>query len=173
MKVARFSKIMPTFAPNFKQMMKTIRTLLALLLLTIGCVTASADDYQYLTISGSGSENSFSVSKIQKITFEATNMVLTMTDGSEQRLPLAGLEKMFFAATPSGIAVVNTAQSKMQFSGGMLRATVAPGEAITVYSMKGEKVFSANESGSFDLSGLSRGIYIVKVGNETRKVMNK
>ena len=154
-------------------MMKTFRTLIAALLLATGSITALADDYQYLTISGSGSENSFSVSKIQKITFEASNMVLVMTDGTEQRLPLAGLEKMFFATSPSGIATVNTTQSKMQFNNGVLRATVAAGETIAVYNMKGEKVFSANESGSYDLSNLQRGVYIVKVGSETRKVVNK
>jgi predicted polyphosphate/ATP-dependent NAD kinase len=154
-------------------MMKTFRTLIAALLLATGSITALADDYQYLTISGSGSENSFSVSKIQKITFEASNMVLVMTDGTEQRLPLAGLEKMFFATSPSGIATVSTTQSKMQFSNGVLRATVAAGETIAVYNMKGEKVFSANESGSYDLSNLQRGVYIVKVGSETRKVVNK
>ena len=153
--------------------MKTFRTLIAALLLATGSITALADDYQYLTISGSGSENSFSVSKIQKITFEASNMVLVMTDGTEQRLPLAGLEKMFFATSPSGIATVNTTQSKMQFNNGVLRATVAAGETIAVYNMKGEKVFSANESGSYDLSNLQRGVYIVKVGSETRKVVNK
>ena len=154
-------------------MMKTIRTLIAALLLATGSITALADDYQYLSISGSGSENSFSVSKIQKITFEASNMVLVMTDGTEQRLPLAGLEKMFFATSPSGIATISTTQSKMQFSDGVLRATVAAGETIAVYNMKGEKVFSANDSGSYDLSNLQRGVYIVKVGSETRKVVNK
>ena len=154
-------------------MTKTIRTVIASLLLMTGSVTALADDYQYLTVSGSDSETSYSVSKIQKITFEASNMVLVMTDGTEQRLPLAGLEKMFFAASPSGIATVGTMQTKMQFSGGVLRATVAAGETVSVYNTKGEKVFSANESGSYDLSGLSRGVYIVKVGKETRKVLNK
>ena len=144
-----------------------------MLLLAVCSISSLADDFQYLTITGSGSESSFSVSKIQKITFEASNMVLTMTDGTEQRLPLGGLEKMFFAASPSGIATVNTTQSKMQFSGGMLRATVMPGETISVYNMKGEKVLSANESGSYDLSAMSRGVYIVKVGSETRKVVNK
>ena len=138
-------------------MMKTFRTLIAALLLATGSITALADDYQYLTISGSGSENSFSVSKIQKITFEASNMVLVMTDGTEQRLPLAGLEKMFFATSPSGIATISTTQSKMQFSDGVLRATVAAGETIAVY----------------DLSNLQRGVYIIKVGTETRKVVNK
>ena len=68
---------------------------------------------------------------------------------------------------------MSTTQSKMQFSGGMLRATVASGETIAVYDMKGEKVFSANESGSYDISGLSHGVYIIKVGTETRKVVNK
>ena len=153
--------------------MKTIRTIFTSLLFIAGSIVASADDYQYLTISGSGSENSFSVSKIQKITFDATNMILLMTDGSEQRLPLTDLKKMFFTGTPSGIATLSAMQSKMQFEGGMLRANVAPGESIAIFNMKGEQVFGSNESGTFDLSSLARGVYIVKVGSQTRKVINK
>ena len=80
---------------------------------------------------------------------------------------------MFFAATSSGIAEVDATKSKIQFSDGMLRATVAPGENLTLYNMKGEQVFSSSETGSFDLKTLTKGVYIVKVGKETRKVINK
>ena len=55
----------------------------------------------------------------------------------------------------------------------MLRATVAPGENLTLYNMKGEQVFSSSETGTFDLKTLTKGVYIVKVGKETRKVINK
>lgn len=143
------------------------------MLFALFSMTAMADDYQYLTISGTDSESSFTVSKIQKITFDATNMILLMTDGTEQALPLTSLQKMFFSSTPSGIATVGTTLSKMQFEGGMLRAEVARGETVAIYNMKGEQVFSANESGTFDISRLQRGVYIVKVGSQTKKVINK
>ena len=153
--------------------MNTVRTFLASLCFVMCSASALADSYQYLTVSGSGSETSFSVSSIKKITFDATDMVLHLSDGTEQRLALSGLEKMFFAGSPSAIAAVSNSEPKTHFAGGVLRATLEPGETVMLFNMKGEKVFSANESGSFDLGGLSRGVYIVKVGKETRKIINK
>jgi hypothetical protein len=163
---------MPTFAENFQRFMKFIRTILTSVVAALCSLTALADDYQYLTVSSDGGQNSYTVSNIQKITFDATNMVLHLSDGTTQQLPLAGLQKMFFSSEGSGIAV-GTMQSKMQFNGGMLRAEMADGERLTVYNMKGVEVFSANESGTYDLTTLTRGVYIVKVGNATKKVVNK
>ena len=140
--------------------MNTIRTFLASLCLFLCSASAVADSYQYLTVSGSGGETSFSVSSIKKITFDTADMVLH-------------LEKMFFASSSSAIAAVSNSEPKTRFAGGVLRAALEPGETVTLYNMKGEKVFSANESGSYDLGGLSRGVYIVKVGKETRKIINK
>ena len=81
--------------------MNTIRTFLASLCLFLCSASAVADSYQYLTVSGSGGETSFSVSSIKKITFDTADMVLHLSDGTEQRLALSGLEKMFFASSPS------------------------------------------------------------------------
>ena len=170
---ACFLKIMPTFAAKFLRKMNMIRTFIAVLLLTIGCVSVQADDYQYLTVSKTTGEVSFEVSNISKITFDANSMVLHLQNGTTQSMPLAELSRMFFAAGPSAISTVSTTQSKIQFSDGMLRATVAPGERLTLYNMKGEQVFSASESGLYDLQSLVKGVYIVKIGKETRKVVNK
>lgn len=158
---------------NFDKDMNTIRTFIASALMALTCVGAQADDYKYLTLSQSNDEMSFEVTNISKITFDATNMVLHLADGNTQALPLSGLSKMFFTSTPSGIADVAATKSKIQFSDGMLRATVAPGESLTLFNMKGEQVFSSNETGTFDLNTLTKGVYIVKVGKETRKVINK
>ena len=151
--------------------MKTIRTLIVSALLMLS-TSALADNYQYLTVTQTAGETSFVVSNIQKITFDATNMVLHLTDGTTQQLPLSDLSKMFFSNSPTGITAT-AMQSKMQFTDGVLRATVAPGESVALYNMKGEKVFSTTTSGSYDLKTLIKGVYIVKVGTETRKVVNK
>ncbi len=153
--------------------MKTLRSLFAALLLTIIPTTSLADDYKYLTIAENGTETSYGVSSIQKITFDASDMVLHLTDGTTQRLPLANLTRMFFSETSSGIIATTQPQSKMHFEGGVLRADIVQGETIAVYNMRGERVLAANRSGSYDLSTLVKGVYIVKVGTETRKVVNK
>ena len=151
--------------------MKTFRAIIASLLFFSS--SALADNYQYLTVSQPDGDTSFIVTSIQKITFDAGNMLLYLTDGSTQTLPLNSLSKMFFSAESSGIATVTQMQSKIQFTDGVLRATVAPGESVMIYNMKGEQVFSINESGTFDLKTLTKGVYIIKIGNETKKVINK
>ena len=152
--------------------MTILRTFATSLLLAMSSWTM-ADDYQYLTVAEGDAETSFTVSSIQKITFDATNMILHMKDGTTQNLPLSDLHKMFFTESATDIATLGNTKSKIQFAGGMLRADMAPGEKLTVYSMKGEQVFSANKSGSYDLSSLVKGVYIIRVGNVTKKVVNK
>lgn len=154
--------------------MNTIRTFIAALLLTAGCLSdVRADDYQFLTVSQSDGEASFEVSSISKITFDATDMILHLQDGTTQALPLSGLSRMFFTAEPAAVDDVQATQSKIRFADGMLRATVAPGEHIAVYDMKGSLVFSAAETGVYDMTAFRKGVYIIRVGKETRKVVNR
>lgn len=150
--------------------MKKLRTLLATLLLTMGILSALADNYKYLTITQDNSDTSINVTSIDKITFDESNMVIHLTDGNTQTLPLSNLQRMFFSNT-SGIMSVT--QSRMHFSGGILQADITAGERIEIFDMRGQMVFSANKSGSFDLTTLTKGVYIVKLGSETRKVINK
>ena len=152
--------------------MSTLRTLLAAFVLTFSSIVM-ADDYQYLTVTQSDGDTSFTVSDIQKITFDTTNMNLHLKDGSTQSLPLVNLQKMFFTGTASGIASLGSTNSKIHFEGGVLRADMAAGESLTIFNMKGEPAMSANKSGIYDLGTLVKGVYIVKVGSETKKVVNK
>jgi len=163
---------MAIFAPKIKGIMKKFRTLMASLMLALAS-TALADNYQYLTITQDGGDTSFTVSNIQKITFDTTNMILQLMDGTSQSLPLSGLQKMFFSDGANAIASMGEAKSTIQFKGGMLHADIARGEKLTVYNMKGEQVLSANQSGTYDLTTFVKGVYIVKVGAEAKKVVNK
>lgn len=152
--------------------MTYLKTILTALLLLAG-MHATADNYTYLTVSQTGGETSFSVSAIDKITFDASDMVLHLTSGSEQRLPLAGLEKMFFTQDASGIAAVSKSSSTMRMDEGRLQLSVAPGERVTLYNMKGEQLFTTTSDAVYDMRPLGRGVYIVRMGREARKLMNK
>ena len=61
--------------------MKTIRTIIAALMLSIGS-HALADNYQYLTITQTDADTSVSLSQISRITFDTTNMIIELTDGT-------------------------------------------------------------------------------------------
>ena len=64
-------------------------------------------------------------------------------------------------------------EEKIKISDGQLRLQLEDNEKAYIYNMKGEMVFVTNRSGSFQIDNLRKGIYIVRVGNTTKKVMTK
>ena len=156
--------------------MKNLRSYLFGLLLAVSG-TAHADEYAYLTIDQTGNETSFAVSSINRITFSNTDMVLHMNDGTQQTLPLASLSKMFFAENgTNGIAATIGAEQRITLKDGVLRVKGLPGQTVSVYNTGGQivrKVTAGEQETEVNLSGMVKGVYIVRVGNETKKIMNK
>ena len=151
--------------------MKTMRTLLTLLALLF-CVSGFSDNYQYLTINQTDGETQYELSQIQKITFDSSDMVVSLTNGSEQRLPLASLQKLFFSnGGASAIASAQSSKSVVKVQDGLLHVRVAQGEHLIIYNMKGEAVFSASQPMERELDNLPKGIYIVKTGDKSRKII--
>ena len=155
--------------------MKKLRHLIMGLSLLV-CGSALADDYAYLTISQNNNETSYAVSSISKITFDASDMVLHLSDGNEAKLPLSGLSKMFFSNEASAIATVGAASRQITMKNGVLRVTAPKGSVVTVYDMSGKMVRTqtAQEAETeVNLNGVVNGVYIVKVGSEAKKVLKK
>jgi len=156
--------------------MRIFRALFISVLLTIAS-TAMADDYAYLNIAQSdGGETQFTVSQISKITFDAAHMNVALADGTMQQLPLAGLSKMFFSATPTGIATATLQPSTIRTDGGVLHVSAPQGTVVTLYNMSGQAVHTITAQGDdtqINVSGLTKGVYIVKVGLLTKKIMNR
>lgn len=156
--------------------MKKIRTLLLSMFLAIG-TSAIADNYSYLTIDKNDGETSFSLSEIKKITFEGSNMIITMTDGSTQQLPLASLNKMFFSET--GLTAINPANKtneQIQLIDGIIHVNAPAGSMVTLYAINGQMVkniAATGEDTQINVSNMTKGIYIVKVGKQAKKIMNK
>ena len=64
-------------------------------------------------------------------------------------------------------------QVSISVSGSTIRVKNAEGQALEVYGITGEKVYTQtidSASKSFELSHLQRGYYIVKIGKFTRKI---
>ena len=153
--------------------MKSLGNIIAALMLILCAQTAMADDYAFLNISGEGGENSFRLSQIGKITFGTTDMTVHLTDGSQQQLPLAGLEKMFFSETSSQGVTTTFGLQKISIGDGMLRLQLDEGENAYIYNAGGRLVYSTNRSGTVQIDNLGKGVYIVRVGNAVKKVMTK
>lgn len=153
--------------------MKTIRNMMMAVMLTFG-MHAMADNYAYLTIGQDGGETSIEVSQISKITFDTSNMIVHLSNGSQQEVSLSSLSKMFFSETGSqGITMMQAGQEKIKYEDGCLRLQLADGERAYIYNLKGEMVYTANRSTEVTLDNLHKGVYIVRVGNETKKIMSR
>lgn len=141
------------------------------------CSMAWADSFSFLTVAGSdNSEQSFTLSEIDKITFSENNMVVHMTDGSQQTVALPGLSRMFFSNQAAGIELASSEQPSMRMADGVLTVSRQGGAHIVLYDVKGnvvKQVKSGDAEISFNLRGLGKGVYIVRVNGESRKIMNR
>ena len=156
-------------------MMKLKKLLFALLLAV--STTALADNYAYLTIDQSGEETSFSLSEITKITFDNTNMIVNLADGNTRQIPLLSLSKMFFSETGTmGITSATNGAAKVRLVDGVIYVNARVGSSVNLYDMGGKVVRTVVATGNdtqINVSGLAKGVYIVKVGDEAKKLMNK
>ena len=153
--------------------MKTMKSLLTTLLLMISACTW-ADNYQYITVSQTDGDTRIEVSQIRKLTFDATDMIVTLEQGNEQRLPLASVQKLFFAdGQASTIQTTDASQSTFKMKDGVVSVSVAKGESMSLYNMKGEVVFHAEQDVTFSISNLPKGAYILKTGKRCKTIMNR
>jgi hypothetical protein len=153
-----------------------LKKMLTAMLLMLSA-TAMADNYAYLAIQEQDKENTYSLQQISKITFNEANMILNMTDGSKVELPLAGLSKMFFTeAGPTGIMTAGNDKSGVRLIDGVVHVNAPAGSTVTLYNIKGQAIKSitaTSEETEINVSNMTKGVYIVKVGGQSKKIMNK
>lgn len=131
--------------------------------------TVQADDLQYLTAGYNSVEKSIELATVQKITFENGNVVVLTTDGPVT-FPVTQMEKLFFASTPTAIDELKGQTGSLAFVNGVVK--VQGSGVLRVYSISGNLLRLANVRGTANVSleSLPRGIYIIKMGNETIKI---
>lgn len=141
--------------------MKTLKILFFFCVMAFSA-TASAQSYSFLTLRKAvGDEVSLKVDGL-KITFANGNLVAA---NGEQTLsvPLAEMGHMYFSATPTSIASTSAGSSvDVRIVNGTLHASAPAGVEVKVYSTDGRLM---------PTSGLQPGVYVVKVGSQTLKVM--
>ena len=127
---------------------------LALFVLAVGATSAHADDfdYPYLVLEGAdGTQTSVSVQSLS-LTPDEGSLVARNAEGIRS-LPLAGLSKMYFATTPTGIVPPVRGEE----------------EEVEVFSLSGLPA-GVFENAVKAQQALPRGVYIAKTRSKTFKM---
>ena len=140
-------------------------------LFSASSLIAVADDYNYLTVAHNSVEESISLPTVQKITFDATNVIVWTTDG-QVTFPLSEMEKMTFTVDPTAIKAFPEQAKGIQYENGTL--SVAKAGTLRIYKANGALVgiMQVEKGGtSINLNNLESGLYIVTQGKKTIKLI--
>ncbi len=142
------------------------KTLLTLLLSAAATAVWADSGYDYLVFAlQDGTKSSLSSEKLT-ITFPDGKLVAT--DGTDTfTAPLSAMERMYFSSTPAGIAAVSADAdgAGVQIVDGHLQVLAPQGTPVRLYRADGAAVSVS--------SRLDAGVYMVKVGSRTFKVLAK
>ena len=147
--------------------MKTKSILAALLLMA--STSVMADNYNYLTLTYDGSEQSISLPIVQRITFEEGYVVVTTTEGKHS-YPIALVEKITFTENATAIKALPEEAKDLTYKNGTL--SIKGDGMLRVYNTGGALVSIAyvKEGANISLAKLPAGVYIVRMGEKTIKI---
>lgn len=126
----------------------------------------------------SGERIAYSLSEHPVITYSGMDLVLTTTHLTVN-YPLAELHKFTFGTEATAIETISTlSDGQIRMSEEMLILSgFCPSEQVLIYNLKGQKVLNATISSdgsiTIDLQSLATGIYVVKTGSITHKIIKK
>jgi len=139
------------------------RFFLSIVLIAACAMAALADDYNYLTVvQGGQTTYGFELRKVKKITFDNDKLTVNTIDGKETDVLLSTLQRLAFTSSlPVGIQSAEAPASR---------------QPIYIYNVSGQVIRhfdGTSEQGKLNLSDLPQGIYIIKQGTETRKILKR
>ena len=146
------------------------KTFILAVAILLSMAPLAADEYNYLTVTSTSSEQSISLPTIQKITFSEGNALVATTDGQTYTYPLSELQKMSFTATATAIKALPSKADKLSYKRNTLRVN---GTGILhIYNAAGMLVQMAHvkDGANINLGTLPKGIYVVNMGEQTIKI---
>lgn len=135
------------------------------LLAAVAVLGATAQTLDYLTIRLSdGTEQSLTAVGT-KITF-SDGKLLAVNGEESATYDVSEVAKMYFSATPTSIAALPVAQSiSAAIVDGHLKVTAPAGTSVALYTAEGRRISTS--------AHLTKGLYVVRIGNETLKLLSE
>lgn len=136
--------------------------------------SAFATDYYLYLDDTSGNETSWAVSGLQKLTFSGSNVLIHQIGGTTSTYPMSGISRLHFETTPTAISSIE-AEGGTLFDGTSLKVNAKSGSIVSIYSASGTLVSASivGSDGIVSIGSLPSGVYLVKTGNVTSKIMKK
>ena len=114
-----------------------------------------------------GGDTKISINSIKEITFPSGQVVVTMTDGTSKTYSSPSFVSLRFNGNIGSGVEDAMSETAIVFDGVVVKA---PQAGIAVYSADGRLV-AASEDAEVNVSTLASGIYIVKSGSLTSKIV--
>lgn len=155
-------------------MKKNLRLLLVCFC-ALAALTGRAEDYRYLTIQTTDATESSHALNGLVLTFDAGNLIAAL-DGSRTTYALSTLDKMYLTSAPTAIRSAETSRTAVSLDRGTLTIKAPTGTQARVFDSQGRMVMSTRigaDGIAMSLGSLTPGIYIVKAGNQTSKILVK
>lgn len=149
---------------------------LAFLGFCFGTALASfSQDAKCLIFVTEGDTISLSVKDVNSIKYSADRMVVTSSDGFEQKWDIANMGTLSFGVVKS-TSVKSVLPDNVSFDGDNLSITACSGSELRVYDAYGCLLYCeklSSHSLSLNIAAWRRGVYIVNVGGKISKFYKK
>lgn len=156
---------------------KLLKTLFLTVLLWGLSMQMKADGYALLTIvQNGGSTVEYQMVDIQKFTFDNENMYLHLTNGDKKTMPFSTLSYITVGSDITGISLIGKEPVALEVKNGMLNVNMREDGTVILYDQAGKTVRRLKAKAgqnTFSMSGLTKGVYVVRVNGSSQKVMNK
>ncbi len=148
-----------------------IKGMMMAVAMSVGALSAQAD---LILTQSDGTTVSYAVSAVSKITFSGTTLQVVTASGSTA-YSLSSLNKLSFGST-TGIGSAEAVASGVSVSvvAEQLQVSGAQGAKLAVYTVDGKQVLTdyVKESvATYSLGALSAGVYVVRVGSHSSKIV--
>lgn len=149
------------------------RLLLVFVLLASVSAVVSAQSIKVNEKDGDSIE--LSLDGLRKLSFSDGNLVATFKDGTSESYEMSDISGLSFDSE-TGVGTVSVMEGRMVYSASQGLAVVAGSEGSTfsVFNLSGNSVLQqkiGSDLETVDLSSLQKGVYLVRLGSKTVKIV--
>lgn len=151
--------------------MKKAYTLLLFLIIALPSMA------QQIFIEKSGNTETIEFSKLDKITFSGTTVKILQTDGTATDTPMGDIDRIRFSNYSN---IMNFGVENNCFvsyiSNDAIAVNCNAGETVTIYNIIGTELICIRQksaNGIISIAQLPKGIYIIKVNDQTAKFVKR
>lgn len=151
------------------------KTLVAFAIFAALCLQGNAQNL--IVAEAEGTESVFSLDNLQRITFANGNIQIVQTNGTTTPFSIALINKLFFGEPTQIEKVLMNSNELVQYStSDEIQVNCKAGETITLYGIGGNIILTQRQSadgGAISIAQLPKGIYLLRVNNQTVKISKR